>query len=91
MKSEKGKLISCEKCNKPLIERLPNGLWCFKFGRHKRKLKGEKVESMWNPVFMLIHGSLKIRCFRDDCLHINILNYFPTKKQSNEPDMNLET
>jgi len=149
-----GSLILCERCRKPLIERLPNGLWKFKFGRASlspekvnrkilslRELLNEilkiredlqirshgiddrllilehlidlcpqtetsvdvevgvlnngdevfnrlinrinfKVSKLysrrgWIPVIMYIHGSIKMRCFRKDCEHWNILNFLP--------------
>lgn len=62
--------IYCEKCGKKLIERLPNGLWKFVFGKKAEGAKGPPVE-------MLIHGSLSMRCIRRSCGHRNILNYFP--------------
>lgn len=62
--------IYCEKCRKKLIERLPNGLWKFVFGK--------KSEMSYNPpVVMMIHGSIKMKCIRSSCNHWNILNYFP--------------
>lgn len=62
--------IVCEKCGKKLIERLPNGLWRFKFGKREGS----------NPVVdMEILGSIKMRCLKRTCDHINILNYFPNK------------
>jgi len=77
--------VVCEKCKKRLIERLPNGLWRFRFG--KRPGKENAI------VEMLIHGSLKIRCFRDYCGHINTLNYLPNiddfqspQSEASQPD-----
>ena len=67
--NQKSFYINCEKCGKRLIERLPNCLFRFLFGR--RKGSGEPV------VKMLINGSLKIRCLRSTCLHDNILTFFP--------------
>ena len=71
---EKNKKIfyCCEKCGKKLIERLPNGLWRFCFGRYPDGT-GD------SPVDMTIHGSIKMRCIRRSCRHENILNYFPNK------------
>ena len=60
----------CEKCGKKLIERLPNGLWKFVFGK-----KNEMSNSP--PVVMMIHGSLRMKCIRRTCSHWNVLNYFP--------------
>ena len=62
--------ILCEKCGKKLIERQPNGLYHFVFGRN--------LSDPGNPpVDLLIHGNLKIKCLRRTCGHINVLNYFP--------------
>lgn len=77
----KGSLYKCEKCGKPLIERLPNGCWKFKFGKSKKYLPGNGERSLWNPVLMYIHGSIKMRCFRSSCGHWNVFNYFPNVNQ----------
>lgn len=64
--------IPCERCGKKLIERLPNGLWVFKFGKRDGS----------EPVVDLeIHGSLSMRCLRRTCRHMNVLNYFPGSSQ----------
>ena len=60
--------VSCEKCGKKLVERLPNGLWHFKFGKTD---KGSIID-------IEIHGSMKIFCIRRSCRHLNTLNYFPS-------------
>lgn len=60
--------VFCEKCNKKLIERDPNGLWIFKFGKREG---GKPV------VDMQIHGSLRMKCTRRSCGHVNVLHYFP--------------
>lgn len=73
----KGTLYKCSQCKRPIIERMPNGIWRFKFGRKKR-FKNDELDDKWNPVLIYIHGSVKIRCFRSDCGHINIFNYFPS-------------
>jgi hypothetical protein len=70
----------CEKCGKPLIERLPNGIWILVYGGKRSNLK--EIESEESPIVMKIHGSIKMRCFRKECRkkypdHWNILNYFP--------------
>jgi hypothetical protein len=62
--------ICCEKCGKRLIERLPNGLWRFRFGTSRGDTKHPVVE-------MVISGSLKMKCIRTGCNHENVLNYFP--------------
>lgn len=61
--------ITCEKCGKKLIERDKNGIWKFRFGK-----RGEKSEPV---VDMQIYGSLKMKCLRRGCDHVNILNFFP--------------
>jgi len=67
--------VFCEKCGKKLIERLPNGLYRFVFGRNP--------EDPGNPpVDMTVHGNLKIKCLRRTCGHMNILNYFPFEDDS---------
>ena len=62
--------IRCEQCGKKIIERLPNGVWHFVFGK---KVKN----SSFIPVNIYIQGSLKIQCLRKNCGHWNILNYLP--------------
>lgn len=59
----------CDNCGKKLIERLPNGIWVFCFGK--------KRNDRYIPVELLIHGSLKIKCLAKDCQSWNIFNYFP--------------
>jgi len=68
---EKKNFICCEKCGKKLIERLPNGLWYFCFGR--------PPDGGGSVVELLIHGSLKMTCLRRTCRHENVLNYFPNQ------------
>jgi ribosomal protein L37AE/L43A len=60
--------VYCEKCGKKLLNRLPNGIWQFKFG------KGEVGESV---IDMEIFGSIKMTCIRKSCRHVNTFNYFP--------------
>ncbi|MFW6121411.1 MAG: hypothetical protein ACOC80_11010 [Petrotogales bacterium] len=68
--------IYCEKCGKKLLQRKPNGIFVFKFGKSR---KG-------NPVVNLeIHGSVRITCFRETCQHVNIINYFPEMFTPKEP------
>ena len=66
----KSTFIYCEKCGKKLLERRANGIWHFKFGR----IEG-RDETI---VDILFYGSLKFKCTRRSCGHINTLNYFPT-------------
>lgn len=75
---QKGLLFNCEQCQRPLIERLKNGIWRFKFGKKKRFKTGNGDDQKWNPVLMYIHGSVKIRCFRKDCGHMNVFDFFPS-------------
>ena len=76
MSNDKKMFIHCTKCNKRLIERLPNGLFKFMFG----KQLGEDHP----PVEMLIHGSIKIRCLSRTCKEWNILTFFPTTHSLND-------
>lgn len=64
--------ISCEVCGKKLIERKPNGIFHFMFGR-------SKVGSI---VDIEIYGSVKMVCSRRSCRHVNIFNYFPKTGES---------
>lgn len=62
----------CSKCEKIVIERRPNGLWYFVFGKHRDFI----------PVEMHIHGNIKMRCLRRSCRrdhpdHWNVFNFFP--------------
>lgn len=65
--------VYCEKCHKKLLERLPNGLWRFIFG-------GKSAASA--PVDLTISGSVRIKCLRKSCKHINVFNYFPNKNNA---------
>ena len=69
--------LSCEACGKKLIEREPNGLFHFVFGK-KRDKDGILLD--FSPVDILIHGSIKMRCLSRQCGHLNIFNYFPFGK-----------
>jgi len=64
--------INCEKCGKKLLERKSNGVWKLRFGR-----RGEKSEPI---VDLEIVGSLKMKCLRRSCGHVNILNFFPSQQ-----------
>ena len=66
--------LTCEKCGKRLIERMPNGLFRFIFGKKKDSM-GKLLD--FTPVYILIHGSVKIRCLTRTCGHFNMFNYFP--------------
>lgn len=65
--------ITCEKCGKKLIERKPNGVWYFLFGKRFDK---DGVEGP-PPVELYVQGSLRMRCLRRTCGHWNYLHYFP--------------
>jgi hypothetical protein len=66
---EKTSFVYCEKCGKKLLERKPNGVWRFRFGR----IQG-KDETI---VDILFYGSLLFKCTRRTCGHVNKLNFFP--------------
>lgn len=67
----------CEKCGKKLIERFSNGIWYFRFGKNSG--------SDHPPVEIWMHGSIKIRCLRRNCGHVNVLNYFPNRSDNQPP------
>lgn len=62
--------IYCEHCGKRIMERLPNGLFRFIFGKRPE-------DSGSPPVEILIHGSVKMRCLRRSCKKWNVINYLP--------------
>jgi hypothetical protein len=67
--------LHCSVCGKRVLERMPNGLFHFVFGK-------SQDEPGNAPVEMFIHGSLKMRCLRRSCRtenpeHWNIFNFFP--------------
>lgn len=61
--------VICEKCGKKLLRRKPNGVFVFKFGRNST---GEDV------VHLEMFGSIKMKCFRENCQHVNIVTLFPS-------------
>lgn len=67
-------ILKCWKCKKNLIERLPNGIFRFMFGK-----KGEYDSA---PVEILIHGNIKMRCLKRTCREWNVFNFFPFQEQS---------
>lgn len=69
-------IIKCEKCNKILMERSPNGIFKFKFG--KMSSVGNMMEFI---IDMEIHGNIKMVCFRKTCRHINVINFLPFLKE----------
>jgi hypothetical protein len=76
----KKKFYVCEKCGKKLIERMPNGLWRFAFGRQKLESDLPENVELKPVVDMLIKGSVKMKCLRRECGHYSILPYFPNSK-----------
>ena len=62
--------IYCENCGKKLIKRKPNGVFIFRFGRTKN--------SEEPLVDLEIFGSIRLKCFREKCRHLNIMNLFPS-------------
>ena len=67
--------LYCEECGKRVLERMPNGLFKFVFGRNQND-PGKP------PVELFVHGSIKMRCLRRSCRtehpdHWNIFNFFP--------------
>jgi hypothetical protein len=60
--------VVCELCGKRLIERLPDGLLRFHFG------KDPVTDS--SPVEMQIYGTVKMKCIRKSCNHWNVFNGF---------------
>jgi hypothetical protein len=84
----KTQFIVCEKCGKRLIERKPNGIFHFIFGK-----PGENNSTA--PVDMYIQGNMKIKCLRRTCNHWQVLSYLPNVFQSSadtlEADCGVET
>ena len=67
-KEKGGGWVCCENCGKKLLKRKPNGVFVFKFGRNSKQ---EDVVSLE------IFGSIRMKCFRENCKHINVINLFP--------------
>lgn len=80
--TEEKSFMVCEKCGKRVIERQPNGMFHFIFGKKKDK-DGNLL--MFCPVEIFIHGSIKIRCLSRTCGHWNTYNYFPFSEQQLAP------
>ena len=70
MEKKDKNFIKCKACGKPLIERMPNGLLRFIFGKNKDSTRGA-------PVHIIVFGSVKMKCFRADCECWNVINLFP--------------
>jgi leucyl-tRNA synthetase len=62
-------IIYCEKCGKKLLKRKTNGVFVFKFGRNQEQQ---------NMIDLEIFGSIKMKCFRRSCEHMNVINFFPS-------------
>jgi hypothetical protein len=75
------KFIFCERCNKKMIERLPNGVLKFVFGRNPDS-EGPA------PVEIHIYGSVQMKCLRRTCKHINTINLFPMINEFSDVDRN---
>lgn len=71
----------CEKCGKKLIQRLPNGIWVFRFGRQE-----DDNGKSFTPVEMYIYGSIQMKCIKRTCGHLNNLHYFPNQQAEESPD-----
>jgi len=74
MDNSNKRFMYCEKCGKRLIERLPNGMFRFMFGKDKDT---KKV-----PVDIIIYGSLKMKCIKGTCGHYNVFHFFPPQFKS---------
>jgi len=68
-KDDNGSWVYCEQCGKKLLRRKPNGTFVFKFGRNQFQESVVHIE---------IYGSVKVKCFREDCGHFNTINFFPS-------------
>jgi len=66
--SREGNWIRCEVCGKKLLRRRANGVFVFKFGRNSQ---GDDV------VHIELFGSIRMKCIRDSCRHMNQFNFFP--------------
>jgi hypothetical protein len=81
--------VRCSLCDKALIERMPNGLWNFSFGRPIAEDKeNPTIIERIAPVRMLVYGSIKMRCLRKSCRirhpdHWELLTFFPTINKDN--------
>ena len=79
----------CEKCGKKIIERLPNGLWKFAFGRQRVECDGDgkplPEQGPSEPVVeMMVRGSIRMKCIRRECGHYTILPFYPNSKDFQE-------
>lgn len=63
--------VLCEKCNKKLIERRPDGSFYFCFGR------APVFGIPYTPVEIKGFGNIQMKCLRKSCNHWNNLNFIP--------------
>jgi len=66
--------LHCRKCNKRLIERLPNGGLRFMFGR-RTDANGEDLNDP--PVDILCYGTVIMKCLSNTCKATNTFTFFP--------------
>jgi len=76
MTQSKEFFLKCEKCGKKLIARQKGGLFHFKFGRRTDAENEEAVECV-PPVDILICGSVRMKCLRRTCGHLNTFDFWP--------------
>jgi hypothetical protein len=76
----KGIFVNCEKCGKKLIERRPNGILHFIFGKPSDS-NNEHI-----PVEMFLQGNVKMKCLRRGCNHWQVINYLPNIFQSEKSE-----
>ena len=74
---EKNSFYVCKHCGKRLIQRQPNGVWHFVYGRNPKY-----SSSPFPPVEIFIFGSVKIRCISNKCGKMNTFNFFPGNTES---------
>jgi len=74
--------LQCDVCGKNIIERLPNGLFRFMFGK--------KGEEDFPPVEILIHGNIKMRCLRRSCKEWNVFNFLPFAEIQSETKFSVD-
>jgi len=88
LEMKKKNFYRCERCGKKIIERLPNGLWKFAFGRQRvEDDQGKEIcDCVSEPVVeMLVKGSIKMKCLRRECGHYTILPFYPNSSDFQEP------
>lgn len=60
--------VLCSSCGKKLLKRKANGVFVFKFGRNSKHQ---------DVVYIEVLGSIRIKCFRESCQHMNEITFFP--------------